>query len=55
MPGETLYTLTEARAEIARRECALHGHDFNIICVTGSLDPVALVCERCGRTLQVVS
>jgi hypothetical protein len=42
------YTLAEARAELARRECAAYGHDIEIVSVDGR--PVSLVCGRgCGH------
>jgi hypothetical protein len=46
------YTLSEATAELARRECAAHGHDFDIIS-TGAGEPIKLRCGRCGRSWGV--
>jgi hypothetical protein len=54
MTGEQRYTLDEARAELARRECEQLGHDWSMIAVrcTGEAGeaPVAITCERrCGH------
>lgn len=44
---EKRYTLEEARAEMARQECARHGHSWNVIqALTGG--PMRIVCESCG-------
>lgn len=45
---EDLYTLNEARREIARQECATHGHNLTVIATpTG---PTGLICDRhCGH------
>jgi len=46
--GDGLYTLEEARREMARRECAGFGHDLDI--VYQGAEPVRLVCGRgCGH------
>ena len=41
------YTLEEARREFARRECANHGHSWNVIQSVGG-GPMRIVCESCG-------
>lgn len=47
------YTLEEARVEMARQECAVHGHDFDVIEEFGA-GPVALICSRgCGESWPV--
>lgn len=51
--GEKLYTLDEARDEIARRECSVIGHSYEKI-VTFQGTPTALLCERCGDGWMVV-
>ncbi|WP_433357777.1 hypothetical protein ACQP25_44365 (plasmid) [Microtetraspora malaysiensis] len=51
--GPKLYTLEEARAEMARRECTAHGHDFEHIIDTRTADPVRLFCPRCKTTWTV--
>ena len=53
MTAEQRYTLTEARQELNRRQCAAHGHDIDIICSGMSGDPVRLVCGRCGKSWNV--
>lgn len=59
MPGEVAaeqarrYTLDEARAVFAREECSMHGHDFDVVVALGGLEPVSLICSRCGRTWTV--
>lgn len=50
--SEQTYTLNEAQAELARRECAAHGHSFQII-QTGEGEPIKLWCDRCGRSWKV--
>jgi hypothetical protein len=34
--SEQRYTLDEARLELARRQCAQHGHDFEIVSIRSS-------------------
>ncbi len=47
--SERTYTLDEARRELTRQECRLHGHDFEILLTLESLDPKSLYCGRgCG-------
>jgi hypothetical protein len=47
---EKLYTLAEARRELARRECDTHGHDIDFMHQHGSTDPIAAFCTRdCGH------
>lgn len=50
--SERTYTLDEAAMELARRECARHGHDFETIS-TGDCEPIKLLCGRCGRAWTV--
>lgn len=47
------YTLAEARHELARLECATHGHDINAISSGLSTDPIRIVCSRCGDSWAV--
>jgi ribosomal protein S27AE len=54
MSEDGTYTLEQARIELARRECAAAGHDFNIIS-TGAGDPVKIVCGRCGKRWGIAS
>lgn len=46
------YTLHEAALELAKRECLMHGHDWRIIEKKAGV-PVALICERCGKSVSV--
>lgn len=40
--------ITAARLVVARHECSMHGHDFDIL-VSGVGVPVSIVCSRgCG-------
>lgn len=59
----TTFTLTEARAELARQECLAHGHDYEHVEVTPILvgDPPTVrrqltraFCARCGEVWRVV-
>ncbi|MEU4229460.1 hypothetical protein AB0F17_34630 [Nonomuraea sp. NPDC026600] len=54
--GEQLWTLESAAAELARRECRASGHNTTMI-LDGMLshEPVAMLCDRCGRTWTVTS
>lgn len=52
MADEPMFTLDGAAREIARRECALNGHDYNVV-TTMELGPVSLACERCGASWKV--
>ncbi|MBG0818723.1 hypothetical protein [Planomonospora sp. ID82291] len=51
---ERLWTLEEARAELVRRECRT-GHDLTTVTANTLQphDPVALLCERCGKRWPV--
>lgn len=51
---EPRYTLAEAKRELDRRECQMRGHDWTFRMTLGSQDPFGLICERCGRLLEVV-
>jgi hypothetical protein len=46
------YTLTEAQKELARRECATHGHDWDVVVKFGG-DPTHVLCSNCGRSWTV--
>lgn len=48
--GPQRYTLEEARAELARQDCRVYGHDFDVI-ATYSSDggPSDVVCSRCSQ------
>lgn len=52
MTEQRQFTLAEARLELQRRECAHHGHDFDILQRAG--EPFRLICP-CGRTWSVTS
>ncbi len=39
---------------VRRHECRLRGHDWDILKADGHEDPVALICDNCGRQLLVV-
>lgn len=50
MTGQQRYTLDQARRELARRECEIHGHDIDFTHHAGSTDPIAAYCTRgCGH------
>jgi hypothetical protein len=51
--GEPKYTLDEARAEIARQECEMAGHLFDVLTSFGHGNPTEVVCARCGRSWHV--
>lgn len=47
--AEPTYTLNEAREELARRQCAAGGHDFETV-LNGCGEPVQMFCSNaCGR------
>ncbi|WP_170223345.1 hypothetical protein [Nonomuraea turkmeniaca] len=49
-----LWTLEAAAAELARRKCLTSGHDTTMIFKgMASFEPVAMLCDRCGRTWTV--
>lgn len=45
--------LEDARRELARRECLMTGHDYNVIDTLGEEGPSDIVCSRCGRVWHV--
>lgn len=47
------YTLDEARALLAKRECASHGHFWDVIETVGR--PLCIVCDTCGVSYGVCS
>ncbi len=55
--GEKRYTLAEAAAELARRECQEDGHDFSVLWHRSYDDwagtPMAVQCDRCGEKWSV--
>ena len=51
--GEKLFTLEEAKKEIARIECKYYGHDYDIVCSYSA--PQHLFCNRCHAHWRVVS
>lgn len=55
--GEKRYTLAEAAAELARRECQENGHDFSVVGHRSYDDwagtPVAVRCDRCREEWSV--
>ncbi|MEZ0076363.1 hypothetical protein [Planotetraspora sp. GP83] len=53
-PGPKLFTLDQARQELAQRECAEFGHDVTVM-LDGWGQPSRLVCDRpCGHPGWVV-
>lgn len=52
MTDEERYTLEEARLELARQECMMHGHQFSVVSVIG-LGPSLLKCDRCGDSWTI--
>lgn len=50
-PREKQYTLAEAQAELARRECVRIGHTWSVISTL--LRPVRIVCDTCGKTYRI--
>ncbi|MFD9947719.1 hypothetical protein ACFWYW_56775 [Nonomuraea sp. NPDC059023] len=44
--------MDEARAALAREQCAGHGHTFETI-VNGMGDPTQLFCSCCGKAWQI--
>lgn len=54
VPLPDRYTLEEARKELARQDCLVHGHDYEVI-ATYSSDggPSDVICSRCGRAWAV--
>lgn len=50
---EQRYTLNEARRELAKAECTVHGHDWDVVQQFGE-GPIAIVCSRCGKSHRVV-
>lgn len=53
MSDRQRYTLDEARRELARRECAMHGHDVETILIVQTGQPRLLLCARCGQSWDV--
>jgi hypothetical protein len=53
---EQTYTLDAARAEIARRECLTHGHDYSVESrrTLAGADIPQVWCERCGTVWNIV-
>lgn len=48
MSDEERYTLEEARAELAREDCQVYGHDFVVIATSDG--PSDVVCSRCSQS-----
>lgn len=53
--GEPLFTLQQAKLELAKQECAIHGHDFDVLSTVLSSDPRQVLCSRCSQTWKVVT
>lgn len=47
-----LYTMSEARKELAKEDCANYGHEFRIVTELGR-GPIMVVCD-CGDMYDVV-
>ena len=45
--AEPTYTLEEAERELAKRECAAHGHSWDVI-ENMAEGPLRIVCVQCG-------
>lgn len=45
------YTLDEARAELARRQCEIEGHDLEIVLT--AYEPTGAVCSRCAASWKI--
>lgn len=54
MTDEPHYTLSEAETELARRECAEHGHQPEFIHKFGNPDPERAICSRCGQAWNLI-
>ncbi len=39
--------------KVRRHECAMRGHSWDVLMVTGQEDPIALHCGNCGRHVPV--
>lgn len=51
--GESRYTLAEAQRELARQECKVHGHSFDVVQEVGK-GPVEIICSNgCGGSWDV--
>lgn len=53
MPTEPRYTLSEAQAELARRDCDTYEHMYDVIS-DRTMDnpagrPLSVRCHRCGK------
>jgi hypothetical protein len=46
--SEPTYTLAEAQRELARRQCATTGHEWNILSAYPGGPPVRITCASCG-------
>ena len=53
MTEEKRYTLAEARRELGRLECTGRGHSIDVVYEGLSVEPVAIVCGRCGDSWAV--
>jgi hypothetical protein len=51
--SEPKYTLAKARAEIAKQECEMEGHLFEVLVFAGHGEPNKVVCARCGRSWRI--
>lgn len=52
MSDQPVYTFDEWRVLMARRECATHGHDFDVLQKMGG-EPYMVLCGRCGQKWSV--
>lgn len=50
---EPTYTLDQAARILRERECAMHGHDWEII-MDGMGQPLTILCGRCSVSWAVV-
>lgn len=53
---ERVYTLDEAKDELARKECARNGHDYRVISTKtfgGAGRPLSVVCDECGEHWKI--
>jgi hypothetical protein len=49
---ERRYTLAEAAQTLRERECATHGHRWDVIETLGH-GPTGILCSNCGRSYPV--
>lgn len=53
MEDDEIVVTDAVRQAVNREDCKLAGHNFEIVMVMASNDPVAVVCHRCGETWNI--